>query len=181
MWHIVIGHFSCIRTRAIVSALPFLCTNKVCSVDLHSIPDLLITRYMNINAGMKRDECQWDGYPYLHPCVNDNREEADREYVEELEKLKQPHDEGGKGSVHFRPSCPGDCLWEIKPLVFKPLISKGRVETDPTLVFGCFDLDRSTGNVCLWFISCFGNQLVLHVTAFQRKSGLNWDFNQFLK
>ena len=31
------------------------------------------------------------GYPYLHPCVNDNREKADRENVEELEKLKQPH------------------------------------------------------------------------------------------
>ena len=108
--HIVIGDFSFIRTRAIVSALPFLCTNKVCSVDLHSIPDLLITRYMNINECMKRNECHRDGYPYLHPCVNDNREEADREYVEELEKLKQPHDEGGKGSVHFRPSYPGDCL-----------------------------------------------------------------------
>ena len=27
----------------------------------------------------------------LHPCVNDNREEADAENVEELEKFKQPH------------------------------------------------------------------------------------------
>ena len=30
-------------------------------------------------------------FSYLHPCVNDNREKADRENVEELEKLKQPH------------------------------------------------------------------------------------------
>ena len=29
--------------------------------------------------------------PYLHPCVNDNRKEADTEYVEELEEFKQPH------------------------------------------------------------------------------------------
>ena len=37
-----------------------------------------------------------DGYPYLNPCVNDNREEADREYVEEFEKIKQPHVYGGR-------------------------------------------------------------------------------------
>ena len=35
------------------------------------------------------------GYTYLQPCVNDNREKADREDVEELEKLKQPHVDGG--------------------------------------------------------------------------------------
>ena len=28
---------------------------------------------------------------HLHPCINDDGEEADTEYVEELEELKQPH------------------------------------------------------------------------------------------
>ena len=159
MWHIVIGHFSCIRTRAIVSALPFLCTNKVCSVDLHSIPDLLITRYMNINECMKRNECHRDGYPYLHPSVNDNREEADREYVEELEKLKQPHDEGGKGSVHFHPSYPGDCLWECRPVILNPWYQ--------WVVLKCWN--RSDSGVWLFWLGSINWKclLVIHILFWQ--------------
>lgn len=49
-----------------LNSIPFLGANKVRCPDFYSIP-------------------------HLYPCVNDNRKEADREYVEDLEQLKKPH------------------------------------------------------------------------------------------
>ena len=100
-----------------------------------------------------------NGYPYLHPSVNDNREKADREYVEELEKLKQPHDEGGKGSVHFRPSYPGDCLWECRPVILNPWYQ--------WVVLKCWN--RSDSGVWLFWLGSINWKclLVIHILFWQ--------------
>ena len=44
---------------------------------------------------------------HLHPCVNDDGEKADTEYVEELEKFKQPH-------LDVRPWTEKSLQWELR-------------------------------------------------------------------
>ena len=65
----------------VLCAAPLLRAPKVLRVDLDSIPHLQ-------GSHMKPHEYE---DLHLHPCINDDGEEADAEYVEELEKFKQPH------------------------------------------------------------------------------------------
>ena len=60
---------------------PLLGAPKLLRVDLDSIPHL---------QSSNDNRCIFEDL-HLHPGVDDNREEADTEYVQELEELKQPH------------------------------------------------------------------------------------------
>ena len=97
----------CLNRIWLKTVLSFILGEQFC-VQLHSSVRpksfVLISIPFHTCSRMKKHE--YDDL-HLHPCVNDDGEKADTEYVEELEKFKQPH-------LDVRPWTEKSLQWELR-------------------------------------------------------------------